>query len=237
MKKLCCIIVDDEPDARKVLNEFAGQVRFLEVMGNFEDAAKAENFLKSHDPDLIFLDIELPRISGLQWLQQLKTDAMIILTTAFPKYALHGYEWEIVDYLLKPIAFDRFMKAVYKARDYHQLLHTANRLLHEDFIFVKSDKRIEKIELDDLIYAESIGNYVSIYTRSKKIVAYLTVRSLESQLPVGKFIRIHQSYLVNYTKIDAIEGNEIRIGGRSLPIARNSRDLVMTMIDKRLIRR
>jgi len=237
VKRLTCIIVDDEPGARKIIQEFVDKVPFLELLGKFEHAMKAETFLKMNAVDIIFLDIEMPRLSGLNWLQQINYEAMVILTTAFPQYALEGYELDIVDYLLKPIAFNRFLKAVHKARDYHQLRHTATALLRPSYLFIKSDKRIEKILLNEICFTESLGNYVSINTTSKKILAYITIKSLESQLPSDDFIKIHQSYLVNCSKIEAIEGNEIKIAGKSLPISRNNREMVMNVIKQRMIKR
>jgi len=237
MKKLSCIIVDDEPVARKILHEFVDQVPFMDLHGKFENAMKAEAYLKTNAVDIIFLDIEMPKVSGLQFLQKLNIESMVILTTAFPQYALEGYELDIIDYLLKPFALSRFLKAVQKAKDYHEMKNRTNGALQSSYIFIKSDKRIEKIELNDIIYAESTGNYVSIHTEDKRIIAYLTMKSLESQLPPNEFIKIHQSYLVNCSKINAIEGNEISIGNKSLPISRNYRDLVMKVVNQRLLRR
>ncbi len=237
MKKLSCIIVDDEPVARKILHEFVDHVPFMDLQGKFENATKAEAFLKNNAVDIIFLDIEMPKVSGLQFLQKMNIESMVILTTAFPQYALEGYELDIIDYLLKPFAFNRFLKAVQKAKDYHEMKTRTIGALPSSYIFIKSDKRIEKIELNDLLYAESVGNYVCVYTECKKIIAYLTMKSLESQLPPDEFIKIHQSYLVNCSKIDAIEGNEIKIGGKSLPMSRNYRDLVMKIVHQRLLKR
>jgi DNA-binding LytR/AlgR family response regulator len=201
MKKLSCIIVDDEPVARKILQEFVEQVPFLDLQGKFENAMKAELFLKSNKVDLIFLDIEMPKISGLQFLQRLHVESLVILSTAFPQYALEGYELDIIDYLLKPFALSRFLKAVQKAKDYYELKSRTLTAQQPDYIFIKSDKRIEKIKLGDIIYAESVGNYVAVHTSEQKILAYLTLKSLEAQLPAGDFIKIHQSYLVNGARI------------------------------------
>jgi DNA-binding LytR/AlgR family response regulator len=237
MKKLSCIIVDDEPVARKILHEFVEQVPFLDLQGKFENAMKAEAFLKNNAVDIIFLDIEMPKISGLQFLQKLNIESMVILTTAFPQYALEGYELDIIDYLLKPFALSRFLKAVQKAKDFYQMKTRTVGALMPSYIFIKSDKRIEKIELNDILYAESVGNYVSVYTENKRILAYLTMKSLESQLPPDDFIKIHQSYLVNCAKIEAIEGNEIKIGCKSLPMSRNYREMVMKIVHQRLLKR
>jgi DNA-binding LytR/AlgR family response regulator len=238
MNKLSCIIVDDEPVARKILQEFTEQVPFLELLGKFESAMKAEEFLKSNRPDIIFLDIEMPKVSGLQMLQRNNIESMVILTTAFPQYALDGYELDIIDYLLKPFALRRFLKAVHKAKDFLQLKKTQSvNAAPSPYIFVKSEKRIEKVALADILYAEVLGNYLTIYTDRKQIVAYLTMKSLESQLSPIDFVKIHQSFLVNRSKIEAIEGNEIKIGTRSLPISRNYRDNVMNLVNQRLLKR
>lgn len=231
------MIVDDEPVARKILHEFVEQVPFLDLQGKFENATKAEAFLMHQEVDLIFLDIELPKVSGLQFLQSLQVQSLVILTTAFPQYALEGYELDIIDYLLKPFALSRFLKAVQKARDYYLMKHMLTAASQPSYIFIKSDKRIEKIELTDILYAESIGNYVCIHTEGKKIMAYLTMKSLEAQLPQQDFIKIHQSYLVNGSRIEAIEGNEIRLGSTALPISRHYRETVMKIVQQRLLKR
>lgn len=237
MKKIGCIIVDDEPVARKILHEFVEHVPFLDLQGKFENAMKADAFLKNNTTDLIFLDIEMPKVSGLQLLQKMHIESLVIITTAFPQYALEGYELDIIDYLLKPFAFNRFLKAVQKAKDYYQMKNKTIGGQQSSYIFIKSDKRIEKIELSEIYYAESLGNYVTIYTENKKIIAYLTMKSLEAQLPSEEFIKVHQSYFVNCSKIEAIEGNEIKINNKSLPISRNYRELVMRIVNQRMLKR
>src|SRR4051812_18257620 len=209
MKKLSCIIVDDEPVARKILEEFTGQVPYLDLLGKFESAMKAEEFLRGNKPDLIFLDIEMPKVSGLQMLKRFNIESMVILTTAFPQYALDGYELDIIDYLLKPFALQRFLKAVQKARDFQEMKTKSVNTTPPSYIFIKSDKRIEKVELSDILYAEVLGNYMTIHTDRKSIIAYLTMKSLQSQLSPNDFIKIHQSFLVNRSKIESVEGNDL----------------------------
>jgi DNA-binding LytR/AlgR family response regulator len=237
MKKLSCIIVDDEPVARKILQEFTEQIPYLDLQGKFESAARAEEFLRTNQPDLIFLDIEMPKVSGLQMLKRTNISSMVILTTAFPQYALDGYELDIIDYLLKPFALQRFLKAMQKARDFYDMKTRSGGAPAVPYIFVKSEKRIERVELSDILYAEVMGNYVSIYTDRKKIIAYLTMKSLESQLSNTDFIKIHQSFLVNRSRIESVEGNEIKVGTVSLPISRNYRDAVTNLINERLLKR
>ncbi|HVX50824.1 MAG TPA: LytTR family DNA-binding domain-containing protein [Chitinophagaceae bacterium] len=237
MKKLKCVIVDDEPVARKILQEFSEQVPYLDIAGKFENALKADAFLQNNRVDIMFLDIEMPRLTGLQYLKATSVQPLVILTTAFPQYALEGYELDIIDYLLKPFAFSRFLKAVQKARDYYDMKNAPLPASTSAYIFVRSDKRIEKVELADILYTESMGNYVSICTEHKKILAYLTLKSIESQLPGTDFIKIHQSFIVNLSKINAIEGNQVMLKNTSLPISRNYRDNVMQVIEQRLLKR
>jgi len=237
MRKISCIIVDDEPVARKILQEFVERVPFLDLHGKFENATKAGAYLHDNEVDIMFLDIEMPKVSGLQLLQNTLIKPLVILTTAFPQYALEGYELDIIDYLLKPFAFSRFLKAVQKAKEYSDLKNGNSANLFSSYLFVKSEKRIEKIEVKDILYVESLGNYVTIHLDNKKIIAYLTLKSLEGQLPSNEFIKIHQSFLVNCSKIGAIDGNEINIGSKSLPMSRNYREMVMKIVNQRLLKR
>lgn len=236
MRKLSCIIVDDEPGARKILQEFVDLITYLNLLGKFENAMKAEIFLKDNEVDIIFLDIEMPKVSGLRFIRNNEIRSVVILTTAFPQYALDGYELDIIDYLLKPIAYTRFLKSVQKARDYIQMKNAQFSNLIP-YIFVRGEQRIEKIDLNDILYAESFGNYVNIYLIDKKITAYLTLKSFEAQLPSHEFKKIHQSYLVNCAKISAIEGNSVWVNEIVLPIGRNFRNAVNQMVQQRLVRR
>jgi DNA-binding LytR/AlgR family response regulator len=237
MKKLLCVIVDDEPVARKILQEFVAQVPFLELAGQFENALKADAFLQNNRADILFLDIEMPRITGLQYLKSTAVKPLVILTTAFPEYALEGYELDIIDYLLKPIAIRRFLKAVQKAKEYAELRDATHPDTTPSWLFVRSERRIEKIELKDILYIESLGNYVNIYTETKRIIAYLTLKGLEAQLPPYEFIKIHQSYLVSFSKINSIEGNQVHLKNKELPISRHYRDSVMQAVEQRMLKR
>lgn len=237
MKKLRCIIADDEPVARKILREFIEQVPYLELAGEFRNALKTEAFLQDNDAELLFLDINMPKMSGLQFLKKNNVRPLVILTTAYPEYALEGYELDIIDYLLKPIAFNRFMKAVKKANDYILLREKKDQDTTETFLFVKSEKRIEKIELADILYIESTGNYVNICAGNKKIIAYLTLKGIESRLPADEFIKVHQSFIIPISKIEFIEGNQIKIKDTVVPIGRNYKDIIMKLVEERLLRR
>lgn len=237
MKKLKCLVVDDEPVARKILQEFIGQVPFLDSAGELENAVKLDAHLQGNTIDILFLDIEMPKLSGVEFLKRSDVKPLVVLTTAFPEYALEGYELDIIDYLLKPIAFSRFLKAVQKAKEYYDLKQTPIPKPQASYLFVRSEKRIEKIEWKDILYIESLGNYVNIYTDNKKIVAYLTLKGLEGQLPPNEFIKTHQSFLVNISRINAIEGNTIRINNLTLPVSRNYRDTLMQLVEQRLLKR
>lgn len=232
-----CIIADDEPVARKILREFIEQVPYLELAGEFRNAMKTEAFLQDNDADLLFLDINMPKVSGLQFLKKNTVRPLVVLTTAYPEYALEGYELDIIDYLLKPIAFTRFMKAVKKANEYISLREKKDHDSPGTFLFVKSEKRIEKIELADILYIESTGNYVNICTGSKKIMAYLTLKGIESRLPADEFIKVHQSFIIPISKIEFIEGNQIKIKDTVVPIGRNYKDVIMKLVEERLLRR
>ena len=237
MRKLRCIIADDEPVARKILREFIEQVPSLELTAEFKNAVRTEAFLQDNAADVLFLDINMPRISGLQFLKRSNVKPLVILTTAYPEYALEGYELDVIDYLLKPISFDRFAKAVKKASDYLALKEKKEAETPSTFLFVKSEKRIEKIELADIQYIESMGNYINIMTTHKKIVAYLTLKGIESKLPSDQFIKVHQSFLIPLARIEFIEGNRIKLKDASIPIGRNYRDAVMKLVEERLLKR
>jgi len=237
MKNLRCIIIDDEPVARKIIREFVEKVPFLTLCGQFEDAVSADAFLKQNQVDLMFVDIEMPEVSGLEFVKSLPVKPMVVITTAFPEYALEGFELDIIDYLLKPVAFNRFSKAAQKAREYSELKDMALPNLLSSYIFVRCEKRIEKVELNDIFYIESVGNYINIYLEDRKLSAYLTMKSLEVQLPLNEFIKIHQSFLVSFSKINSIEGNHIKINNKLLPISRNYRDTIMNLVEQRLLKR
>ncbi|HSC36601.1 MAG TPA: LytTR family DNA-binding domain-containing protein, partial [Chitinophagaceae bacterium] len=223
--------------ARRILQEFVAQTPFLELTGQFENALKADAFMQNNRADILFLDIEMPRMSGLQYLKSAAVKPLVILTTAFPEYALEGYELDIIDYLLKPIAFRRFLKAVQKAKEYTGLRDATHPGPVPSWLFVRSERKIEKIELQDILYIESLGNYVNIYTENKKIIAYLTLKGLEAQLPAYEFVKIHQSFLVNFGKINSIEGNQVNLKNKVLPISRHYRDSVMQAVEQRLLKR
>jgi len=232
--KLKCVIIDDEPVARKVLQEFVEEIDYLELAGQAENPLKAMSILKENDIDIIFLDINMPKINGIDFLKSSKTSASIIMTTAYALYAVEAYDLDVLDYLVKPIAFDRFFKACNKAKELRELKNTmetrANKI--NDHFFIKCDSQIEKVFYKDLIYAEAMLNYVMLFTTQKKMMVYITIKSLEEQLPPDIFIKVHKSFIVNITRIKSIEGNILDMGNEKITISQNLREKVIQEVVK-----
>lgn len=234
MKKLRCIIADDEPVARKILNEFIDDVPFLQLLEEFESVNKLDRWLQQHQADILFLDIEMPQKTGVQFLKENQVKPLVILTTAYPEYAVDGYELDILDYLLKPIAFKRFLRAVLKAKEYAE---GAKDIGTPKFIFVRCEKRIEKINFSDILFIESAGNYVIIHLMGKQQIAYLTLKSITEQVPMAEFIRVHQSFLVNLLQIDGIDNNSIWVKNKQIPIGRNYREQLTEYVMQHTLKR
>jgi len=233
--KLSCIIIDDEPLARKGLKEYVGDIEFLQLVGEYDNPLRATDILINSKIDLIFLDIQMPKITGLEFLKTLANPPIVILTTAYPQYAIDGFELNAADYLLKPFSFKRFCKAVIKARGLFESgkCNSLQPLIVEaDHFFIKTDSKLVKINYSDILYVEALQNYIAVYTINKKYVTYLTLKSLEDSLPPQIFLKVHKSYLVAMTKIESIEGNEILIGQHHIPISRNLKEEVMQRILK-----
>jgi len=230
--KLKCIIIEDEPVARKVLQEFVGEVEYLELMGFAENPLKAMPLLDGHDIDIVFLDINMPKINGIDFLKSYKTNARIIITTAYPVYAVEAYGLDVLDYLVKPVSFDRFLKACNKAKELADLKNTVPANAHKppDHFFIKCENQIEKVYYDDLLYAEAMMNYVMLYTNAKKMMVYITMKGLEEQLPVESFIKVHKSFIVNISKIKSIEGNILHVGNEKIAVSQNLREKVINQI-------
>ena len=228
--KLNCLVVDDEPVARKGLAEYVDEVDFLNLVGQCENALKANALLNESSVDLIFLDIQMPKLTGIEFLKTLKDPPMIIFTTAYAEYAIEGYALDVVDYLLKPISLDRFLKSVQKAFEIYALKHQTTFSKSADYFFVKSDSKFEKVRYDEVTYVEALQNYVIIHTTEKKLITYLTMTGLESQLPKNQFLKVHKSFIVSIPQIKAIDGNELLIAEARIPISRNLKDDVINQI-------
>ncbi|MET0636585.1 MAG: LytTR family DNA-binding domain-containing protein [Chitinophagaceae bacterium] len=244
MKPLRCVIVDDEPLAREGLESYVLQIDFLERVTSLGNSVELNALLlEKTGIDLIFLDVQMPLMSGIDFLKIRNSRPMVILTTAYPQYALESYQLDVLDYLVKPITFDRFFKAVSKARDYHQLLHQGNnnQLPHPGqvgetispapgYFFIRSDYRYEKIFYNDILFIESLQNYASVQTVDKKFITLLTLKQLENKLPAELFIRAHKSFIVAKNKVSSLEPQEIRIGDYRIPVGRLFRDAVLRQI-------
>jgi DNA-binding LytR/AlgR family response regulator len=231
-----CIITDDEPFARKGLQGYVGQIDFLDLKGVCENAVELNSLLKKEPIDLLFLDIEMPYLTGIEFLKQLAAPPRVIFTTAYEKYALQGFELEVLDYLLKPISFDRFLRAANKAFDYFRLQQAP--AANNDYIFVKADSKLEKIAFADMLFAEALENYVAIYTKDKKIITHLTLKMLQEKLPAAAFIQPHKSYLVAIDKIASLEGNMLHIAQYTVPISKYQKEEVMQkIVNSKLLKR
>ena len=227
-----CIIIDDEPLARKGLKEYINDVDFLHCAGEFDHPLKATELLAQAEVQLILLDIQMPKITGLDFIKTLKHAPPVIFTTAFPNYALEGFELNAIDYLLKPISFERFLKAALKAREYYELREKNNAEMKHGYFFIKSDNKLVKILLDDVLFAEGLQNYVCIHTKEKKFITYLTFKALEDYLPAGQFIKVHKSYILSASKVTSIDGNEVQVAGHKIPISRSLKEEVMEKLLK-----
>lgn len=230
--KLNCLIIDDEPIARKGLEEHVREIEFLHCLGSCENALKAVTFLNNNRVDLLYLDIHMPKVSGIDFLKTLKSPPLTILTTAYTNYALEGYTLDVIDYLVKPITFERFLKASQKALEFFQLksnVHGQNTNEIEYF-FVRCDSKFEKVFFRDVVYVEALQNYAIIHLRDRKLITYITLTSLENQMPKSQFLKVHKSYLISIAHVQAIEGNEIIVEKARIPMSRALREQVMNQI-------
>ncbi len=228
MTTIKCVITDDEPIARKGIRGYIENIDFLQLVGECEDALQLNKFLVDEPVDLVFLDIEMPRLSGMDLLAQLNNPPKVIIISAYERYALKGYELDVVDYLLKPVSFERFLKAVNKVRD---LFENAPKATDDNsYLFVKSNKLLKKVVLTDILFVESMENYVVIYTHTTKEVVCMSLKVLLEHLPAEQFLQVHRSYVVNKSMIQAIEGNQLVIGIHKIPVARNLREEVFRIL-------
>jgi len=239
-RKLNCVIIDDEPIARKIIEEYIADIDFLDLIGKAENPVKAASLLSETRVDIIFLDINMPRLNGIEFLRSSSNLPAVIITTAYPEYALEGFALDVLDYVVKPVSFERFLKACNKAKNYFDLKIKAGETERNkaDHFFIKCDNSIEKIFYDDLLYVEGLLNYVVLHTTSGKMIVYMTIKSMVEQLPPELFIKVHKSYIVNLAKIKGIEGNTIKVGNTNIAISQNLKDEVLKKVLKdKLIKR
>jgi DNA-binding LytR/AlgR family response regulator len=222
--KINCIIVDDEPLARSVIKKYLVKLPSLRLIKECSNAVEAAWVLHENKIELIFLDIKMPELSGLEFLKTLPNPPLVIITTAFSEYAVEGYEYSVIDYLLKPIAFERFLKAVNKVMDKIEMeryQQTDKSTLEEKkYIFLRSDKAEHKIEFSDIFYIEGYGNFIKIHTVGKMLLVPDTMTSIQNMLHEEKFVRVHKSFIVALDKIEKLEGNTIKIKGKRIPVGK-----------------
>ncbi len=234
-----CIVVDDEPFAQKGLKEYIEEVDFLELIGVCDNAMQAYPFINKGEADLILLDIEMPGLSGIDFLKSLHYMPAVIFTTAYPQYALQGYDLDIIDYLVKPISFQRFLKAVTKAKHFlaDKMKDASQTAGENDYFFLKVNQQVERIFYKEVLFVEAMQNYVAVHLNNKKLISYITISNMEKRLPANLFMRIHKSYIAALHKIDSISGNKIMIHTHTLPLSRNTKEKLMQAVDGKLVKR
>jgi two-component system LytT family response regulator len=240
-----CLVVDDEPLAIDILTDYISKIPFLELVESFKNPIDALSAVQQNKADLVFLDVQMPELTGIQFLKITNGKCKVILTTAYQEYALQGYELNVLDYLLKPIAFDRFYKAAQKAQELFSQNSSVNTVtetptttaatITNDFIFVKTEYKIQKIYLDDILYIEGLKDYISIYTKTERIITLQSMKKMEEVLPDHKFIRVHKSYILAPDKIESIERSRIYIADKIIPIGDTFRDGFFKMIENKNI--
>ena len=211
------IIIDDDEACRTVLTQLVKQVDYLELAGIFNGPAEALTILKKENIDLVFLDIEMPEMSGMQMLKSIDMPPAI-LTTTHKEFALDAFEYNIIDYLVKPIQLPRFIKAVEKAKDYNNKINSATAGIDKDYFFIKKDSVLNKVPVKDILWIEALGDYLTVHTFDKKYVIHLTLKAIETKLPRDKFIRVHRSHIVNIDNVGMVEDTTIYINNTPIPV-------------------
>ena len=231
--KTNCLVVDDEPLARDLMRSHIEKLENFEIIAECGDAMKALQELRNHHVDLMFMDIQMPQITGIEFLKTLKHPPKVIITTAYREYALDGFELDVVDYLLKPITFERFLKSINK---YYQITQEEKQNIvpvtfaaptGEEFIYVKENKKVIKLYLNNILYVEGLSEYVQIHTTNKKIITKTSMTNMQDKLPDSGFMRIHKSFIVSLTKIEAFTAHSIEVPGKELPIGRSYKNSVL----------
>jgi len=239
--KINCIAVDDEPLALEKMEEYIKRVDFLNLLVLIDNGVDAINFIKQNKVDLVFLDIQMNDLSGIELLETLSVKPIIVFTTAYENYALQGYELNVTDYLLKPISFKRFLKAIDKVAEIFQAKNNQyfdkslknNQTNEQDFIFVKTNGKMQKIVFKDILYIEAMKDYVKIWTSSGKIVSLCNIKNFIEKLPSNQFLRIHKSYAVSLDKIDAIKQKHLEIAGQDIPIGSTYKNLLFNQLKRK----
>ena len=230
-----CLIVDDEQLARQLLKEFVSKIPNLELKGMCKNPLEAMDVLHSEHIDIMFLDIQMPELTGVEFIKTLQQKPAIIFTTAYSEYALEGYQLDVIDYLVKPFPLDRFIKATNKAIEYIDLKRSAEKNsqgkgMDSNYVLLHADHKIYKVNLNDIQYIEGLKEYVSYFTREKRIIVLQSLKSIEETLPSNKFIRVHRSYIVPIEKIKTLDGNQVQIGDKLIPIGRSYKEDVLKRV-------
>lgn len=218
-KSINCIIVDDEPLSASLLESYCNSNNITTLQQKFTNPIEALHYLENNKTDLIFLDIQMPELTGIQFMKILKKKCLVVLTTAYPEYAVDAFDLDVTDYLLKPITYARFMQAINKVEEKFKAIKIVNNNTTKDnFIYIKCDRKLIKIFFDDITYLEGLRDYVAIYTKSGKILTLQSLRNFEETLPANKFARIHKSYIININAITSLESKSVTIDKLSIPI-------------------
>lgn len=238
-----CIIVDDEPLAREAIEMLIEKTQDLSLLGTFNSAATASKFLAENDVDLVFLDIQMPGINGIEFAKTIPEETFVIFTTAFSEFAIESYEVDAIDYLIKPVKLERFQKAVDKAQVYSKLLEKGNsnnniEQITDDYFFIKADRKIIKIHFKDLLFIEGLKDYVVMHTENQKVITAMNIKTIHEQLPKNTFVRVSKSYIINAKKMDSVDNNTVYIGKNEIPIGTIYRDFFFSeFVTKKIISR
>ena len=233
---LNCAIIDDEPLALEMMSDYVQKTPFLTLAGAYNSAVQAIKTLRENPVDLLFLDIQMPELSGLEFAKVLPKHTKIVFTTAFPQYAIDGYEVEALGYVLKPISYDAFLKVAKRAYDWFIQSEKAKNYAKDRFIFVKSDYKLLRIDLDDILFIEGLKDYVRIYTENgDKIMLLMNMKTLEDFLPKPEFLRSHRSYIVHMNKVKCLDRFRMNIGENYIPVSESYKEIIMTYLDNHTI--
>lgn len=225
---ISCIAIDDEPLALQLIIEYCSKISSLRLQKTFTNPDEAKLWLQENNVDLLFLDIQMPDINGLQFYKSLPKKPQVIFTTAYSEFAVEGFNVDAVDYLLKPFEYDRFLKSVYKAKEYLEFL--SNQELQMASIFIKVDYQLMKINLKEIDLIEGLDDYIRIYVKPKPVLVLMTLKSLQEKLPVHEFIRIHRSYIIPISKIESFGKNKVKVSGKEVPIGSSYGDVYQQLL-------
>ena len=230
---LTCIAIDDEPLALDLMKKYIAKIYFLDLKGVFTDPFEAKKYLDNNTVDMLFLDIQMPDINGIEFSKTLnKKNIAVIFTTAYSEYAVEGFNVDAIDYLLKPIEYDRFLKSVYKAKEYIDFMNSQE--LQDGYIFVKSDYQMTKVNLKDILFIEGLDDYIKIYLPQKSILTLMTLKTISLRLPTKEFVRIHRSYIVPISKIESVSKSKVKIADKEIPIGISYSESFFEVMDKKM---